>query len=73
VEPDRHPEDAAKFDMGFHNFASTPTKGTERANVFLRNVCARFLPRSGLDRLFCEFSINYDHPLIPAGREPPPP
>jgi hypothetical protein len=34
MEPDRHPEDATELDMGFHNFPSTPQKGTKRANVF---------------------------------------
>jgi hypothetical protein len=42
MEPDRHPEDAAELDMGFHNFPSTPQK-PQKEQMCFKNVCARFL------------------------------
>jgi hypothetical protein len=42
VEPDRHPEDAAELDMGFHNFPSTPQKPQKEQMCFKK--CLRPLP-----------------------------
>jgi hypothetical protein len=52
MEPDRHPEDAAELDMGFHKLPSTPQKA-QKSKCVLRNVCARFLPGIQTQRSFC--------------------
>jgi hypothetical protein len=51
MEPDRHPEDAAELDMGFHRLPSAPQK-TQKEQMCLKK-CLRPLPAgSRLDGLF---------------------
>jgi hypothetical protein len=51
MEPDRHPEDAAEFDMGFHISLLRPQKAQKEQNVFKK--C--FAPASCRDPVWTAF------------------